>query len=106
MMKIANFDYSGKKGFVGMDVHKKSYVIAAYCDGVVVKKWTTPASPDSAAEQLNRFFKGAAISSAYEAGFSGFKLQRVLALAGIKSIVVNAASIEVKSNDRVKTDTR
>lgn len=105
-MKITTHDYTGKKVFVGIDVHKKTYVIAAYCDGEIVKKWTTPARPESLAEQLARFFKGAAIHSAYEAGFSGFKLHRVLAAAGINSRVVHAASIEVKSNDRVKTDKR
>lgn len=105
-MKVTSCDYSGKKVFVGIDVHKKSYVIAAHCDGEIVKKWTTPADPDSTAEQLTKFFKGAEVHSAYEAGFSGFKLHRVLAAAGVNSRVVHAASIEVKSNDRVKTDKR
>lgn len=105
-MKLTTRDYNGKKVFVGIDVHKKSYAIAAYCDGQVVKKWTTPSSPQATAEQLNRFFNGAEIHSAYEAGFSGFTLHRILASAGIKSRVVHAASIEVKSNDRVKTDKR
>jgi transposase len=105
-MKVTTRDYTGKKVFVGMDVHKKSYAIAAYCDGEVVKKWTTPSSPEATAEQLTKFFKGAEIHSAYEAGFSGFSLHRVLAAAGIESRVVHAASIEVKSNDRVKTDKR
>lgn len=105
-MKVMNRNYSGKRVFVGMDVHKKSYVITAHCDGEVVKSWTAPASPESAAEQLTRFFKGADIYSAYEAGFSGFNLHRVLAASGINSRVVHAGSIEVKSNDRVKTDKR
>jgi transposase len=99
-----SYDYSGKKVFVGMDVHKKSYVIAAHCDGEIVKRWTTSANPESTAEQLTKFFRGAEIHSAYEAGFSGFNLHRVLAAAGINSRVVHAASIEVKSNDRVKND--
>lgn len=105
-MKVKERDYAGKKVFVGMDVHKKTYVIAAYCDGEIVKKWTTPAKPEGVSEQLTRFFQGAEIWSAYEAGFSGFKLHRVLASGGIKNRVVHAASIEVKSNDRVKTDKR
>lgn len=105
-MKVSKHDYSGKSVFVGIDVHKKSYVIAACCDGEIVKKWTTPASPESLDAQLLRYFKGAEIHSVYEAGFSGFRLHRVLEAAGVHSIVVNAASIEVKINDRVKTDKR
>ena len=105
-MKIAKRDYSGKSVFVGIDVHKKSYVIAACCDGEVVKKWTSTANPITLAQQLSKFFDGAEVHSAYEAGFSGFKLHRVLISAGIKSRVINAASIEVESNSRVKTDKR
>jgi transposase len=105
-VKLATIDYSGKKVFVGMDVHKKTYAIAAYCDGEIVKKWTTKADPVATAAQLNRYFAGAEIHSAYEAGFSGFKLHRVLSDVGVLSRVIHAASVEVKSNDRVKTDKR
>jgi len=105
-MKVSTYDYSGKKVFVGMDVHKKSYVIAAHCDGVIVKRWTTTPSRSKTAAQLKKYFVGAEIHSAYEAGFSGFSLHRVLVSAGIHNRVVNAASIEVESNNRVKTDKR
>ena len=105
-MKVTTRDYSGKKVFVGIDVHKKTNVIVVYCENSLVKKWTSPANPESIAEQLNKFFKGAEIYTAYEAGFSGFRLHRVLKAAGIQSIVIHAASVEIKSNDRVKTDKR
>lgn len=105
-MKLSNRSYLGKKVFIGIDVHKKSYVISAHCDGVVVKKWSTPALAERTAEQLNEYFKGAEIFSAYEVGFSGFGLHRTLVAAGVKNIVVNAASIEVEANNRVKTDKR
>lgn len=105
-MKVSVRDYSGKSVFVGLDVHKKSYVIAAYCEGEMVKRWTTTSDPEQTAAQLVRYFKGAAIHSAYEAGFSGFKLHRVLTAFGIANFVVNAGSVEVESNNRVKTDRR
>ena len=47
---------------------------------------------------------GAEIHSVYEAGFAGLSLHRQLAQRGIQNIVVNPASIERASNDRVKTD--
>lgn len=90
--------------FVGIDVHKKTYAIAVRCDMGLIKKWTSQANPTQLASQLNKYFSGAKIYSAYEAGFSGFHLHRTLEASGINSIVVNAASIETKSNDRVKTD--
>lgn len=105
-MKLMDCNYMGKKVFVGIDVHKKNYVLVALCEGVFVKKWSTPAGGDSIAEQLLRFFSGAIIESGYEAGFSGFSLHRALTKAGIHSKVVHAASIPVESNNRVKTDKR
>lgn len=105
-MKVQVLNYLGKKVFVGMDVHKKTYAVVAVCDGTIAKKWSMKASPEKVAESLQSFFLGADIYSAYEAGFSGFRLHRVLVESGIKNIVVNAASIEVRANDRVKTDKR
>lgn len=105
-MKVQKRDYSGKSVFVGIDVHKKKYVVAAVCDGILVKKWSTPASAGALAEQLRTYFSQASIKSVYEAGFSGFHLHRVLQDAGIENIVVHAASIEVESRNRVKTDKR
>lgn len=46
------------------------------------------------------------MSSVYEAGFSGYVLHRKLQDAGIKNVVVNAASIAIAANDKVKTDLR
>ena len=106
MRKINQQNYEGKSVFVGIDVHKKNYVITAICDNEVVKKWTTIASPDSLALQLKRYFNSAKIHCAYEAGFSGFKLHRTLEESGISNLVVNPASIEIEGNNRVKTDKR
>lgn len=105
-MKVQKRDYSGKSVFVGIDVHKKKYVVAAVCDGTLVKKWSTPATAKALADQLRAYFSQASIKSVYEAGFSGFHLHRVLQDAGIENIVVHAASIEVESRNRVKTDKR
>lgn len=98
--------YLGKKVFVGIDVHKKSYSVVARVDQTVVKKWTTSAAPRELSQKLIKYFDGATIHSVYEAGFSGFALHRELVKHGIDNIVVHAASIEVAANDRVKTDKR
>lgn len=99
-------DYTSKRVFLGIDVHKKTYSIAAICEGVVVKKATIEASPEGLITFCKKFFAGASIESAYEAGFSGFHLHRKLVSSGIDNIVVHAAGMEVASGDRVKTDKR
>lgn len=104
-MKIKQ-DYTGKTIFVGVDVHKKSYSAAVVCDGELIKRDTIIAHPSHLIAYLKKYFSGAHIKSAYEAGFCGFYLHRALFENGIDNIVVHAAAIEVSSRDRVKTDKR
>ncbi len=99
-------DYTGKKVYLGIDVHKKTYSVTAICEKIVIKKATLQASPEGLVSFCNKYFIGAMIESAYEAGFSGFNLHRVLEKNGIKNLVVHAAGIEVAVGDRVKTDKR
>jgi transposase len=99
-------DYKGKKIYVGIDVHKKTYSVYCLCEGQLVKKATVSAITTTLVSMLRKYFPEAEIYSAYEAGFSGFVLHRVLLAHGIKNIVVNPASIEVAARDKVKTDKR
>jgi transposase len=89
-----------------MDVHKKTYAVTAICEGQVVKKDTLKADPAILIAYCKKYFAGAKIESAYEAGFCGFYLHRRLEAEGIKNIVVDAAGIEIAVGDRVKTDKR
>ena len=102
----SNYSYTGKTIFVGIDVHKKTYSISVVCEKELVKRDTMPAIPERLMTYLLKFFSGAEIYSAYEAGFSGFGLHRYLIANGIRNIVVHPASIEIGSRDRVKNDKR
>src|SRR5499427_3951961 len=98
--------YTREHSYVGVDVHKNTYTVTCVCQRQIVKTATVPAEPARFAESLSRWFPGAILSSAYEAGFSGFVLHRILTTAGITNIVVNPASIAVAANAKVKTDRR
>jgi transposase len=99
-------DYNGKKIYLGIDVHKKTYAVSAISDGRLVKKDTLVADPAKLVEYCRRYFPGAEIETAYEAGFCGFHLHRHLEMNNIKSQVIHAAGIEIAVGDRVKTDKR
>lgn len=100
-------DYTGKTIFVGIDVHKKTYSVAIICEyGELVKRDSMPAIPERLVAYLQKYFAGAKIMTAYEAGFSGFGLHRHLISQGIQNIVIHAASVEIAARDRVKTDKR
>jgi transposase len=103
---MRKYDYTGKTVYLGMDVHKKTYAVTAICDGQIVKRDTLKASPSVLITYIEKYFEGAKVETAYEAGFSGFHLHRSLEAAGIKNVVADAASIEIAVGDRVKTDKR
>ena len=99
-------DYTGKKIYLGIDVHKKTYSVAVMFEKVVVKKTTFPANPEGLVAFCKKYFQGASIESVYEAGFSGFHLHRILIKNGIGNRLVHAAGVEIASGNRVKTDKR
>lgn len=99
-------DYTGQKVFIGIDVHKKTYSVTAVIEQEVIKKDTISASPEGLVAYMKKYFPGACVRSAYEAGFCGFSLHRFLNEQGIGNIVVHPASIEIASRERVKTDRR
>lgn len=103
---MGKYDYTGKRVYMGIDVHKKTYVCVSLCEGEMVKKDTMPAKPSVLIVYIKNHFSNAMLETAYEAGFSGFHLHRQLIDSGIKNCVINPSSIEVASRDKVKTDKR
>jgi len=99
-------DYNEKTIYIGIDVHKKTYALACICENKIIKREVLPAQPTILLNYVKKHFEAAKIISAYEAGFSGFHLHRLLVKHGIKNKVVHAGSIEIASRDRVKTDKR
>ena len=105
-MTEQRLSYIGERVYVGVDVHKETSTVTCVCQRQIVKTATVQADPASFAVSLLRWFPGATLYSAYEAGFSAFVLHRALTKTGITNIVVNPASIAVAANDKVKTDRR
>src|SRR5262245_44613203 len=103
---MGKYDYNGKRIYMGIDVHKKTYACVSICDGEVVKRDTMPAKPAILISYIQNTFSNGEVITAYEAGFSGFHLHQELLKAGITNMVIHPGSIEVASRDRVKTDKR
>jgi transposase len=99
-------DYRGNTIFLGIDVHKATYSVTAICEKNLIKRDQIEANPETLVAYCKRYFPGALIKSAYEAGFCGFNLHRYLTAKGIDNIVVHPASIEVEAHNRLKTDKR
>jgi transposase len=94
--------------FVGMDVHKKSVVIAvAESDGSAPEVVVTLGNDDAAVLRwLRKLGAKAKLRCCYEAGPTGFGLCRMLRKAGIDCVVIAPSLVPKQHGDRVKTDSR
>jgi len=95
-------DFTGKDLFIGLDVHKKSWSVTIVVDGIEHRTFTQPPDPELLNNYLQRMFPGGKYYSAYEAGFCGYSIHRVLNSYGIKNIVINAADIPTSQKDKLQ----
>jgi len=101
--KLLNF--TDKSIFIGLDVHKKSWAVTLYSDEFELKTFTQPPKPDVLVNYLNQHYPGARYKAVYEAGFSGFWVQRELSRHGICCEVIHPADIPTSDKERrQKTD--
>lgn len=101
--KLVNF--SNELIYVGLDVHKKSWSVTLYSDEFELKTYTQPPNPEVLITYLNRHYPGAQFQAIYEAGFSGFWIQRELSKHGISCKVIHPADIPTSDKEkRQKTD--
>lgn len=98
-------DFRGQKFYVGIDVHKKSWVVTVRSLHFVVAHFTQPPSAKAIFNYLQSKFPGGEFYSAYEAGFSGTGAHEELCKLGIKNIVVHPGDIPRTDKEKKnKTD--
>lgn len=92
---------------IGLDVHKETIAVAiADPDEPPVTYGTIANDPGAIRKLLRQLGEGRALRVAYEAGPTGYCIQRQLAELGIECQVVAPSLIPRKAGDRVKTDQR
>ena len=98
-------DFSGRTIYVGIDIHKKDWQVAAICNDVVLGNFRMLANADVLIDHLNRRYPGGRLQCVYETCAWGFTLQRQLAKAGITCMVVHAADVSGSDKEQKrKTD--
>ena len=95
--------------YVGMDVHARTIrVTVLRANEAQREEWGLANEPRSVASLARRLLRDARgpVVACYEAGPTGFALQRRLEVEGIDCRVIAPALIPRKPGDRVKTDRR
>ena len=97
-----------KLRYIGLDVHKETIVIAVAESGrEEAKAWKTiPYDLPRLVKAMELLATEGELSICYEAGPTGFGVQRALEQAGYACQVVAPSLIPVQSGNRVKTDRR
>jgi transposase len=98
MTQVKKLDFSDSVIFCGIDVHRKSWRVNIHDGDFELEDFTQNASPGDLHRHLNRRYPGAKFKIAYEAGFSGFGVQRWFTSKGMECVVINPA--DLKSSDK------
>lgn len=98
-------DYQGETIFVGLDVHKKDWKVTIYISGILIKAFIIEPEPKKLLNHLRHNYPNGKYKTVYEAGFSGYWIDRELNSSGIENIIVNPADIPTSNKEKVrKTD--
>lgn len=94
--------------FVGLDVSKDSISVAIADAGREAPRYfgEIPHAPEAVRKLLLKLGKVTEIEACYEAGPTGYGLQRLLTKLGVRCIVVAPALIPKRPGERIKTDRR
>src|SRR5438034_11473463 len=94
--------------YIGLDVHRATIAVAIADSDQPPASYGTIANDAAAVRKLLTRLGGGAVRLhvAYEAGPTGYVLQRQLTALGIDCQVVAPSLIPVRSGDKVKTDQR
>ena len=99
-MKNTKLNFSGQRINVGIDLHKKSWTVTIIINGIKVKKFSMNPSPQELYNYLRKHYPQGEYYTVYEAGYSGFWVDRTLRSLGIRNIIVNPADVPTKSKER------
>lgn len=104
-IKVNRKSFEGQTFYVGIDYHKKSWMVTILCEESEHKTMSYSPCPVKLWSYLNKNFPGGTFRAVYEAGFSGFSTCRKLIELGIECIVIHAADVPTNQKERFqKTD--
>lgn len=97
-LKLSNFN--GQTLYIGIDCHLKSWKVTIRTEEFELKTFSQEPKVEILVQHLKSNYPGASYICVYEAGFSGYWLQRELKLEGIKCLVAHPADIPTMDKEK------
>jgi transposase len=105
-MEHTIISWLGQHIFIGLDVHKFSWVVAIVTEASDFKTFTQPPKVQVLVDYLRRHFPGATYHCVYEAGYCGFWICEELCKRGIDCIVINPADVPTTDKEHKHKNNR
>ena len=106
MNKKKDIEYTGQNLYISIDVHKKSWLVTIRINGYRLESYSSDPSALGLSNHVKQKYPNANYYCVYEAGFSGFWIQRQLERLGIKTIIVNPADVPTKDKEKKQKSDR
>ncbi len=104
MEEIRRKTWTGQRLFVGLDLHKKSWVATVRSHDLHLKTFTVPYGEEPFLRTLNHQFPGAQFIVAYEAGCFGYHVAEYINNNGSRAVIFPPHRIPTPPGVFVKTD--
>lgn len=102
---IKGKDFTDQNFYVGIDTHHKSWMVSIYSEEFELKTFSQQPDVDQLERYLKKHYPGGNYHLAYEAGFSGFWIQRSFTKKGIRCDVIHPADVPTSDKEsKRKTD--
>lgn len=110
MNEVIKLSFTGQTFYIGIDVHKKRWVVTIRNNFMELKTFSMNPSPEELGGHMEQNYPGGTYCSTYEAGFCGFWIHSRLQQLGFDNVVIHAADVPTtdkeKKNKRDKIDSR
>jgi transposase len=86
-------DFSNTHFFIGIDVHKKRWVVTIITIELFLKRFSIDAKPEELINYMRKNYPNGIYHSVYESGFCGFHIHDKLCEGGFHNMIVHAADV-------------
>jgi transposase len=100
MQETKGLDFSGQAFYAGIDTHKTNWKVTVRSNGLTLKTFSMNPSPLELYRYMSKSYPGGTFYSVYEAGFSGFWIDRTLRSMGIRNIIVNPSDVPTTNKEK------